>query len=136
MLEPDLDDQLITRSVFASLDVEAGLRFFNYSNELFDCLAAENHPDLILITLRSVPENGLQVLTRLKANKDFKYIPVIVLSDASFSNVVKECYELGANSFIQKPFTGPGTEKKISLFLNYWFEVTELPQNNSNLSVY
>lgn len=129
MLEPDNDDQFLTQSVFADENIDIELEFFNYSNEMLESLSGairESYPQMIIISLRSVPENGLEVLRRLKSHPDFREIPVVVLSEFATAGLVKQCYQMGANSFIQKPDNGEKAISRIRSFLNYWFNVVEL----------
>jgi CheY-like chemotaxis protein len=58
-------------------------------------------------------------------------IPVIVLGESASTADIQEAYSSGASSFITKPFTNTDTVRKISVFLEYWLDVVELPQVSS-----
>lgn len=60
-------------------------------------------PVVILLDLNMPKVNGLEVLRKLKSHKEYKTIPVVVLTTSSESMDVKTAYELGANSYIVKP---------------------------------
>ena len=80
----------------------------------------------MLIDYNSVPENGIEVLKKLKSDANYNDIPVVILSDNSLPKYKNECYRHGASSFIKKPDSAEATNKKIAAFFNYWFHVVEV----------
>lgn len=131
MLEPDTDDRFITTSVISEFPYQLKLEFVNYGEELFNYLGhcQENGhalPSLILLSLTSRLQEGMDVLKKLKANPLYNHIPVIVLTGVKQTAVIKECYALGASSFIEKPISAGDTNAKIATFLKYWLETVEL----------
>ena len=83
-------------------------------------------PSLLLIDYNSVPENGLEVLKKIKSLPIMSSVPIVILSDTSTETYRNECYAHGASSFIKKPQTVTGTAKKIETFFKYWLDVAEL----------
>jgi DNA-binding NarL/FixJ family response regulator len=79
-----------------------------------------------LIDYNSTPENGLEVLKKLKSNSTYSDVPVVILSDSDHPKYKNDCYKFGASSFIKKPDTAEATNKKIASFFNYWFNVVEI----------
>ena len=61
-------------------------------------------PDLILLDVMMPEMDGYEVCQQLKANEQFKDIPIIFLSalDLSFDKI--KAFEVGAADFIHKPF--------------------------------
>jgi CheY-like chemotaxis protein len=125
MLEDDSDDRYLTEEIFSQLNIDAPIRFFSSSLDLFPFIQT-NRPSLILLDYNSTPENAVQVLKKIKGHPELKDIPVIVLSDNDLPAYKNECYSLGASSFIKKPSTLEGTRQKIETFFKYWFEVAEV----------
>ncbi|MDJ1469376.1 response regulator [Cytophagaceae bacterium DM2B3-1] len=126
MLEDDPDDRMITDSIASQLDVDIQFLYLTYSNELFSALESGEQPALIMLDYNSKPQNGLEILKKLKSNPAYRSIPVIVLGESASDPHIDECYQLGANSFILKPGTYDLTVHKIRTFLEYWFQVAEL----------
>jgi len=58
--------------------------------------------DLILLDLMMPEMDGIETLKELKANPEYKDIPVIVVT--SKEEEKRKTYELGANDFISKPY--------------------------------
>lgn len=131
MLEPDDADRFITKIFFEEHHFEANLNFVSNSGDFFsfldDCKATKTvYPDLILLNMHAVPLNAAAILKTLKASPELSHIPVVILSGSRDPKMIKECYALGASSFIQKPDSESETNKKILNFINYWFETVEL----------
>ena len=59
--------------------------------------------DLILLDLLMPVMNGLEVLTRLKADERWHGIPVIMISGLQETDAVLKCIELGAEDYLPKP---------------------------------
>lgn len=71
--------------------------------EALEQVAAEN-PDVILLDIMMPEMDGFQVLARLKADKNWRDIPVIVISAMSDMNSVVKGIKLGAEDYLPKPF--------------------------------
>jgi CheY-like chemotaxis protein len=77
-------------------------------------------PGLILLDLKLPELNGFDVLTILKQHKEFKEIPVVVLTTSKNSEDVKKALQLGANDYIVKPVIWEDFERKIRELGKYW----------------
>ena len=66
-------------------------------------LAAEHHPDLVLLDLHLPDMPGQEVLARLRANPATAGIPVVVLSADARPSLIRELREQGARAFLTKP---------------------------------
>jgi two-component system sensor histidine kinase/response regulator len=65
---------------------------------------AVRRPDLILLDLLMLGMGGCEVCERLKANPDWKDIPVIFLSAADDKELIVRALEAGGVDYITKPF--------------------------------
>jgi CheY-like chemotaxis protein len=131
MLEHDEDDRYITQAVFEENQLPVSLQFVATSHELVKFLETcavdkSPFPSLILLNYYASPSNAGEILRGLKSDPRFKHIPAVVLSGTVHPDIIKQCYEEGASSFIQKPSLSRETSAKITNFIKYWFETVEL----------
>lgn len=67
-------------------------------------LLAQQRFDLVLLDILMPELNGYQVLQMLKADKQLRDIPVIMISALDEIDSVVRCIEMGAEDFLPKPF--------------------------------
>jgi CheY-like chemotaxis protein len=125
MLEEDPDDRQITESTLLELGFDIPVKYVSYSNELFDKLREDEKPSLILVDYNATPAPAVEILKELKGNADYRHIPTVVLGEGLPEHFIKECYQLGANSYITKPASDKITKDKIETFFKYWLNVAE-----------
>jgi two-component system response regulator len=84
-------------------------------------------PHLILLDLKMPKVNGIDVLKKLKASELTRRIPVVVLTSSNENPDIKECYALGANSYIVKPVDFDSFSRSISQLGFYWILLNQKP---------
>ena len=60
-------------------------------------------PNLIVLDLNMPMKDGRETLKDLKASKDFKHIPVVILSTSKSHFDILQSYESGASLYMEKP---------------------------------
>ncbi len=85
-------------------------------------------PGLILLDLNMPGLDGRRTLEIIKQHQNLKKIPVVILTTSDDERDVKACYELGANTYIQKPVDFDGLISAIKQLKEYWFEIALLPK--------
>lgn len=80
--------------------------------------AKEELPDLIILDVIMPKMSGFEVCHHLKADPEYKDIPVIMLSIKSSEDAVKKGYENGVDEYITKPFDWPFILEKIKILLS------------------
>ena len=84
-------------------------------------LAAKEKPDLIILDITMPVMTGIEMLAKLKAEKDLKNIPVIMLTAESGKENVMKIVKMGVRDYVVKPFKGdqlldPATDDALVLF--------------------
>jgi CheY-like chemotaxis protein len=77
-------------------------------------------PRILLLCLELPEMNGFELLLWLKNHEQCNVIPRIVLTRSRAEADVFKAYQLGVNSYIQKPPTFEGLVSKLQLVLDYW----------------
>lgn len=88
-------------------------------------------PDLIILDINLPKMNGHEVLKNIKANDNFKQIPVVMFTTSSAEKDILESYKNYANCFITKPDEVDDFLKTITLIENFWISTVRLPTTNS-----
>lgn len=60
-------------------------------------------PQVIMLDLKLPKIDGLEVLRRLREDERTKYVPVVILTTSAEQQDIIRSYDLGANSYVQKP---------------------------------
>jgi len=84
-------------------------------------------PDLILLDLNLPRKSGREVLAEIKADKNFKYIPVVVLTTSSAEEDILKSYNLHANCYVVKPVEFESFVQAVKSIEHFWFSVVTLP---------
>ncbi len=82
-------------------------------------------PQLILLDLKLPKIDGLEVLKRLRADERTKYIPVVVLTSSVEQQDIIKSYDLGANSYVQKPVEFEEFAEAASQLGLYWLLINK-----------
>jgi CheY-like chemotaxis protein len=88
-------------------------------------------PGLILLDLNMPKKDGREALAEIKADRDLRLIPVVVLTTSKAEEDIFRSYDLGVNSFITKPVTFVGLVEAMEVVSQYWFEIVVLPYRAS-----
>jgi len=58
---------------------------------------------ILLLDIRMPALDGVEVLTRIKADPELRKLPVIMITTTDDPREVEKCHALGCNSYISKP---------------------------------
>ena len=84
-------------------------------------------PRLILLDLKLPKVDGLEVLRQLKEDPRTRPIPVVILTSSREEQDLIRGYQLGVNSYIQKPVDFEQFREAIKQLGFYWLVVNQGP---------
>jgi two-component system response regulator len=80
----------------------------------------QDKPRLVLLDLKLPKVSGLEVLRALKSDERTRAIPVVILTSTREDRDVVDTYNLGVNSYIQKPVSFSEFTTAVSQLGMYW----------------
>jgi two-component system response regulator len=87
----------------------------------------EHPPKLVLLDLKLPKVDGMEVLKRLKGDVRTKSIPVVILTSSKEERDLVKGYNLGANSYIQKPVDFDQFRQTVKSAGLYWLVINQPP---------
>ena len=88
-------------------------------------------PDVILLDLNLPKKDSREVLAEIKADPNFRRIPVVVLTTSRAEEDVVRAYDLHANCYITKPVDFKQFLEVVRSIEDFWLTVVKLPHNGS-----
>ena len=74
-------------------------------------------PDLIILDLMLPDVDGLQILQQVRAQEQFRHVPVLILSAKADPDTIRKGLDLGADGYITKPYIANTLIDKVRLML-------------------
>lgn len=62
----------------------------------------ETHPDVVLLDYRLPGSSGLELCERLRADERYRFLPIILLSNHTTIELIREAVRVGVNDFLEK----------------------------------
>lgn len=82
-------------------------------------------PCLVILDLRLPDMEGLEVLKRLKQNRLFQLVPVMILTTSASERDIKRGFDLQANAYVTKPVEYQEFCEKVRQAGIYWVMINE-----------
>lgn len=80
-------------------------------------LLPRGHVDLILTDINMPDINGLELISYLRSNPNYKKIPVFIISTESSAKDIEKGTQLGADEYVVKPFSPAALQQLIIQYL-------------------
>lgn len=87
-------------------------------------------PHLILMDLRLPKVDGLEVLEKIRSNKDLRNIPTVILTTSDAEIDINRAYDYNVNSYLVKPLDFNKFSNLIEAFGFYWVVWNRFPPSN------
>ncbi len=111
-------------------DGEEALDFI-FCRGAFDRRDFDRQPKLILLDLKLPKVDGIEVLRQIKSDPHTQPIPVVVLTSSKEDKDMVQSYQLGVNSYIQKPVDFDQFRETVKQLGLYWLLVNQPPPKDA-----
>jgi CheY-like chemotaxis protein len=118
----------LANNIFIARDGEEALEFLFCNGKHAD-RSFDHPPKLVLLDLKLPKVNGLEVLQRIKSDPRTKSIPVVILTSSREERDLVSGYNLGANSYIQKPVDFDQFRETVKNTGMYWLVINQQSVN-------
>ena len=134
LVEDDPDDLELTLHVLQAEHICNRIQVARDGEEALDFLFCrgpfsqrdpECHPKLILLDLKLPKVDGLEVLEQIKRDPRTRALPVVILTSSKEERDLLNGYQLGANSYIQKPVDFAQFRQTIKAAGLYWLLINQ-----------
>ena len=116
--------------IFTVRDGEEAVEFL-FCTGRFEDRSFEHPPRLVLLDLKLPKLTGLEVLKLVKNDPRTKAVPIVVLTASREERDLVASYNLGANSYIQKPVDFDQFREIVKSTGLYWIVINQHPLSNS-----
>jgi two-component system response regulator len=115
----------LANNIFVARDGEEALDFL-FCREAFAHRSFDHPPKLVLLDLKLPKVDGMAVLKQVKSDPRTKTIPVVIMTSSKEERDLVAGYNLGVNSYIQKPVDFDQFRETVKSVGLYWL-VTNQP---------
>jgi CheY-like chemotaxis protein len=136
LADDDSDDRLLVQDALTEAGLTAEMTSVENGEQLLDYLYHRGkyspptrapRPSLILLDLNMPRKSGREALREIKTDAVLRRIPVVVFTTSKADSDITALYDMGANSFVTKPFQFDRLVAVVSNLTEYWLETVELP---------
>lgn len=123
LLDEDPGTIALARQACALNDPPIELVVVKNSDEALEWMAnltAQNLPDFLLLDLNLPKLSALAVLRTLRMGMLTKDLHIVVFSAAHEAAEVQQSYQVGANSFVEKPHSVAEFSELLQTLIGYW----------------
>lgn len=133
IVEDDSNDVAVALRALRRSDLDGRVRVLHDGAEAVEFLLGTDTdprsaglPRVVLLDLKTPRMDGKAVLRVLRSDPRTRHIPVVVVSWSNDGNDVRECYELGANSYVVKRSDPLEPGAYLVDAVRYWLERNEV----------
>ncbi|MGF1521569.1 MAG: response regulator [Leptolyngbyaceae cyanobacterium] len=136
VVEDNAADFRMLKRLMRQMDVQSPIYRCQTGDEVFEMMyqtgryqnsEAIARPAIIMLDLNLPGTDGRVVLSRLKQDREFAKIPVIVFTTSSAPDDIEYCYQQGANGYMVKPLGMPEFKQMMQAFVDYWLGANTSP---------
>jgi two-component system response regulator len=121
-----LKREKLANNIFVVRDGEEALDFL-FCRGAFTHRSFDHPPKLMLLDLKLPKVDGMEVLRQIKSDPRTKTIPVVIMTSSKEERDLVAGYNLGANSYIQKPVDFDQFRETVKSVGLYWLVINQPP---------
>ena len=87
----------------------------------------EGLPAVLLLDIKMPRMDGLEVLQRIRAEEEFKRLPVVILSSSREESDLARSWDLGVNAYVVKPVDIDQFFQAVKTLGTFWAVINETP---------
>jgi DNA-binding response OmpR family regulator len=116
----------LANNIYIARDGEEALDFI-FCRGAFTHRSFERPPKLVLLDLKLPKVDGMEVLKQIKSDARTRTIPVVIMTSSKEERDLAAGYNLGANSYIQKPVDFDQFRETVKSVGLYWLVINQPP---------
>ena len=116
----------LANRIFVARNGEEALDFL-FCRGAFTHRSFDHPPKLVLLDLKLPKVDGIEVLRQVKLDPRTKTIPVVIMTSSKEERDLVNTYNLGANSYIQKPVDFDQFRETVKTAGLYWLVINQPP---------
>ena len=136
LVDDDADCRLLIRDAIAECKVSNKVYEASNGAEALDYLYQRGkfkgvaRPGLVYLDIEMPGLDGQETLVQIRANPDFREIPVVMMTGVSDEKQMKLAAVNGANSYTIKPANAEQFLRTVLASTNYWLTIHQYPQHH------
>lgn len=136
IVEDDEDDRHLIQEAFRESGHSYDLCFAVDGADALEQIAGlQALPTLVLLDINMPRMNGFEFLQHVRDSEKLCCLPVVMFSTSGEAQTVKQAYERGANSYIQKPKNYFQLEEVVAGLRRYWIDLARVPDHDRMLGL-
>jgi CheY-like chemotaxis protein len=116
----------LANNIFVARDGEEALDFI-FCRGTFTDRSFDHPPKLVLLDLKLPKVDGMEVLKQVKSDPRTRTIPIVIMTSSKEERDLVASYNLGANSYIQKPVDFDQFRETVKNVGLYWLVINQPP---------
>ncbi len=126
LVEDDEVDIMNVKRAFKKNEIDNPLEIANNGLEALNMLRGEGgypkmqRPGIIILDINMPKMNGLEFLKELRADQEFKNMPVFVMTTSMEDQDIIQAYDFNVAGYILKPLSFDKFKEAVAKLSSYW----------------